>query len=115
MYDIGTWLAQHGLGRYTDAFAANDIGLDVLSDLDRDDLKDLGVSFGDSKRLLRAIETLESDPAPDASLSISSPVQARIVETKAHFLSKARYWMLGRQGVEGDASAPAGRSANSPW
>ena len=44
--DIGRWLKAHQLDKYTDAFIKNDIGLDVLDDLDREDLRDLGVSGG---------------------------------------------------------------------
>src|SRR5262245_11829417 len=53
--DLRTWLEQLGLGSYTEAFAANDVDLDVLRDLDAGDLERLGVSLGHRKRLLRAV------------------------------------------------------------
>src|ERR1700756_1539498 len=57
--DIRTWLAGQGLAKYSEAFASNDIDLDVLPELTDADLKDLGVvSLGDRKRLLKAIASL---------------------------------------------------------
>jgi class 3 adenylate cyclase len=57
--DIQTWLAEQGFAKYADAFASNDITVDVLPDLTDADLKDLGVAtMGDRKRLLRAIASL---------------------------------------------------------
>lgn len=56
MTDIQTWLEAHGLGKYAQAFIAQDIGVDVLSELSEADLKELGVaSLGDRKRLLKAM------------------------------------------------------------
>lgn len=55
MSDIRTWLEQSGLGRYAEAFEAQDIGVDLLGDLNDADLRELGVaSLGDRKRLLKA-------------------------------------------------------------
>jgi class 3 adenylate cyclase len=52
-------LAEHGFAKYVDAFASNDVDLDVLPELTDADLKDLGVaSLGDRKRLLKAIASL---------------------------------------------------------
>jgi SAM domain (Sterile alpha motif) len=54
-------LAEHGFAKYVDAFASNDVDLDVLPELTDADLKDLGVaSLGDRKRLLKAIASLAS-------------------------------------------------------
>ena len=59
--DIRTWLAGQGLAKYSEAFASNDIDLDVLPELTDADLKDLGVaSLGDRKRLLKAIASIAS-------------------------------------------------------
>lgn len=55
MTDIHTWLQAHALGKYADAFAAQDISVDLLSTLSDADLRELGVaSMGDRKRLQRA-------------------------------------------------------------
>jgi class 3 adenylate cyclase/predicted ATPase len=63
--DVERWLAQIGLDRYAKAFADADIDLDVIGDLTDDDLKDLGVTLGDRKRLLRAIAALAERPEPE--------------------------------------------------
>ena len=60
--EIEGWLHGLGLDRYVALFHANDIGLDVLSELTDADLTTLGISLGDRKRLLRAVARL-SDPA----------------------------------------------------
>jgi SAM domain (Sterile alpha motif) len=41
--DVGDWLAGLGFGRYTQTFAENAIGADVLSDLSETDLEKLGI------------------------------------------------------------------------
>ena len=51
--DIGNWLRGLGLERYAGAFRDGDIGVDVLPDLSDADLKELGVSLGDRRRLPR--------------------------------------------------------------
>src|SRR5262252_4351341 len=59
--NIRAWLAELGLAKYAEAFASNDIDLDVLPELTDADLKDLGVaSLGDRKRLLKAIASIAS-------------------------------------------------------
>ena len=55
---IGDWLNEIGLGKYTETFADNDIDLEILPDLSNDDLKEVGLSLGHRKRLLRAIADL---------------------------------------------------------
>ena len=49
------WLEELGLGQYADAFAENDIDLDVMFELTEQDLHDLGLSLGHRRKLLRAI------------------------------------------------------------
>ncbi|GJH29990.1 adenylate/guanylate cyclase domain-containing protein [Caballeronia novacaledonica] len=56
--DLEDWLGRHGLDRYTTIFRSNDISLDVLPDLTDADLKGLGLSLGDRRRMLRATHTL---------------------------------------------------------
>ena len=68
MSALRAWLDQHGLGKYVELFAENDIGLDVLPDLTDADLKGLGMSLGDRRRILRAAASLDptmasSEPA----------------------------------------------------
>ena len=60
--DVARWLAEHGLDRHADAFAANGIAGDVLRDLTDADLRELGLNLGDRRRLLKAISALEAGP-----------------------------------------------------
>jgi class 3 adenylate cyclase/tetratricopeptide (TPR) repeat protein len=71
--DIGKLLAELGLDRYAQVFAANDVDLDVLRDLDEGDLERLGLSLGHRKRLMRAVAELSAMPmpAPIAATEIS--------------------------------------------
>ena len=64
--DIAGWLRDLGLERYEQAFVANDIDAEVLSELTADDLIGLGVkSIGHRRRLLAAIAALGSfEPSP---------------------------------------------------
>ena len=81
--DIGDWLRGLGLERYAGAFRDGDIGVDVLPDLSDADLKELGVSLGDRRRLLKAARSLHGhDPGrarPRASRrrARTSPLQRR--------------------------------------
>ena len=62
MTDVGEWLDSIGLGQYTEAFEKNAIGWDVLSHLDHDVLKDIGVyAAGDRVRILYAIKSLRAE------------------------------------------------------
>ncbi len=62
--DVSACLKRLGFERYAEAFAAQDITIDVLPDLDDADLKELGVAtLGERKRLLKALAGLAA-PAP---------------------------------------------------
>ncbi len=60
MSDVGAWLERQGLSQYAALFEENDIDLEVLVDLNEDDLRELSVSFGHRKRLLKAIGNLRA-------------------------------------------------------
>jgi class 3 adenylate cyclase/tetratricopeptide (TPR) repeat protein len=63
--DLRRWLHPIGLEELADTFAANDIDLDLLPELSDDDLKELGLSLGHRRRLLRAIaEMASAQPLP---------------------------------------------------
>ena len=53
--DLRPWLDEIGLEQHAEIFVANDIDLDVLPELSDDDLKELGLSLGHRRRLLRAV------------------------------------------------------------
>ena len=56
--DVRAWLEDHGIGRYAEAFASNDVDAEVLRTLTADDLRELGVaSLGHSRSaLMEAME-----------------------------------------------------------
>ena len=59
--DVGNWLRDLGLERYTAAFRDNEIDLELLATLTADDLKEMGVAVvGHRRRLLNAIAELDS-------------------------------------------------------
>ena len=64
MSDIRTWLEALGLGEHAEAFEAENITPALLGDLDDGDLKDLGLSMGHRKLVLKAAK--EPAPAPTA-------------------------------------------------
>lgn len=72
---VTRWLEELGLGRYADAFAEQEVAYDDLGDLTDADLKELDIPLGPRKRLLRAIEQLDSGPAPKDHLRESSSRQ----------------------------------------
>jgi predicted ATPase/class 3 adenylate cyclase len=56
--DLTTWLGQIGLGRHVAKFASQGIDWDVLGDLSEVDLKELGLTLGDRKRLAKGLAAL---------------------------------------------------------
>ena len=58
MQQVADWLEKLGLGQYAERFAENDISFAVLPDLTDQDLKEIGVSLGHRRQLLRAIAEL---------------------------------------------------------
>ncbi len=77
MSDLRGWLDSIGLGKYAEAFVKNDLGLDVVAELSESDLKDLGLSMGNRKRLLKAMAVLQARPAePAGDASEGVPVSA---------------------------------------
>ena len=78
MDDIGAWLDGVGLGQYAEQFRAHDLRFDVLGDLTDEDLKELGLSLGHRRLLLRAIKELAEGGAAkpvasDAPAATPSP------------------------------------------
>lgn len=50
MSNIGDWLEQHGLGKYTDLFVENEIDLDVLDQITLEELQSLGIPWYPPRR-----------------------------------------------------------------
>ena len=84
--EISDWLEKLGLGQYAKGFAENDISFSVLPDLTDQDLKEIGVSLGHRRQLLRAIVELNSREkdapkviGPAASLASQDTAERRQV------------------------------------
>jgi class 3 adenylate cyclase len=74
--DLSAWLQDLGLERYEQAFRDNDIAPAVLPELTDRDLKDLGVSLGHRRVLLKAIADLAARGA-DAALASAAEAAPR--------------------------------------
>lgn len=57
--NLRDWLEDLGLGKCFEIFVANDVDFELLPHLDDADLERLGISFGNRKRLLRAVVGLD--------------------------------------------------------
>ena len=55
---LSVWLDSINLSGLETVFRQNDIDLDVIEDLSNDDLREMGISLGNRKRLLKAIQSL---------------------------------------------------------
>lgn len=55
---IRRWLTAIGLGSLAEAFEENDIDLELIPELSEDDLRQMGLTLGQRKRLLRAAQSL---------------------------------------------------------
>src|SRR4029077_7596899 len=72
MQQVADWLEKLGLGQYAQRFAENDVSFAVLPDLTDQDLKEIGVSLGHRRQLLRAIAGLKG--APERGTAVAAPV-----------------------------------------
>jgi class 3 adenylate cyclase len=81
MSELRDWLRRNKLEQYADAFEANDVDLDVLSELTEHDLEKLGVSLGNRHRLVKAIKEhaggeSPTTPTPGPGLDSGVPSEA---------------------------------------
>lgn len=74
MQPLALWLQSVGLAHLEPVLVANDIAEDVLTSLSEQDLEKLGLSMGDRKRLLKAIQAL---PQGGVSALPMAPTPAR--------------------------------------
>jgi class 3 adenylate cyclase len=74
---IKEWLDEVGLSRLQRTFLDHGIDLDVVRSLTDGDLRELGLSLGDRKRVLAAISTLDGPSARSAALPAQSAPPAR--------------------------------------
>src|SRR6516225_3895203 len=93
MQQIADWLQKLGLGQYGQRFAENDISFSILPDLTDQDLKEIGVSLGHRRQLLREIANLTKtgDAAPSAPSRPAPPIAAPIVTPPAEAAGERRY------------------------
>jgi class 3 adenylate cyclase len=81
MQQIADWLKQLGMSEYARRFVENDIDFAVLRDLTDQDLKEIGVSLGHRRKLLRAIAELDGGdkgtPKPSAAATATVAQQPR--------------------------------------
>jgi class 3 adenylate cyclase len=68
---VRQWLQQLGLEDWESVFAENDIDADVLPELTNADLKELGLTLGQRKKLLKAIAALQSSEIESAESTLS--------------------------------------------
>ncbi len=73
---IGDWLETIGLGQYAEAFAANDVDLEVAPELNDDDLRELGLSLGHRKKFLKAVAALREGAQGDSQRPATVPRDA---------------------------------------
>ena len=75
MQEIADWLEKLGMSEYAGRFAENDIDIAVLRDLTDQDLKEIGISLGHRRKLLRAIAELDGGdrgtPNPSVAAAVS--------------------------------------------
>jgi class 3 adenylate cyclase len=83
MQQIADWLKTLGLSEYAERFAESDIDTSVLCDLTDQDLKELGVSLGHRRKMLRAIAEL-------AGVAPTSPQPALTEPTKSQDTAERR-------------------------
>jgi SAM domain (Sterile alpha motif) len=93
MQQIANWLQKLGLGQYTQRFAENDITFSILLDLTDQDLKEIGVSLGHRRQLLREIANLvkTAGRAPPVAPSVSTPFSGPTVTLPAEAAGERRY------------------------
>jgi class 3 adenylate cyclase len=73
MQQIADWLQKLGLGQYAPRFAENGITFSILPDLTDQDLKEIGVSLGHRRQLLREIANLGKTASSVSAPPIAAP------------------------------------------
>src|SRR5262249_43687703 len=73
MQQIADWLEKLGMSEYAERFVESDIDTSVLRDLTDQDLKELGVSLGHRRKMLRAIAELASAAPTSPQPTLTEP------------------------------------------
>src|SRR5580700_5098719 len=86
MTDLRGWLRAQNLEQLAETFEANDIDVDIVSELTDEDLEKLGVSIGNRRRLLKAIgeaaKSSESKAAATKAPAAPAPPEAAGAERR---------------------------------
>ena len=91
MSEIRKWLEEIGVGQYADAFEANEIGMDLLGQVDDQMLQDIGISIGGHRlRIRSAIAKLATAPVAEVNLSPTTPKH----ETPAAFAERRQLTVM---------------------
>ncbi len=69
---IEDWLRAIGLGAVVQNFEERDIDLDIVSDLSESDLREIGLTLGQRKRFLRAVQALNDEPLPSSPSAVET-------------------------------------------
>jgi class 3 adenylate cyclase/predicted ATPase len=91
MQQVADWLEKLGLGQYAQRFAENDISFFVLPDLTDQDLKEIGVSLGHRRQLLRAIANLDRAAVTSAQSITRAPIADTPVEQPVEAAGERRH------------------------
>ena len=73
MPEVVDWLKTLGMSEYAERFAESDIDTSVLCELTDQDLKELGVSLGHRRKMLRAIAELVAVPPTSPQPALTEP------------------------------------------
>jgi len=83
MTDMKQWLEQHGLGKYAELLAENEVDFEVLPELEEADLERIGFALGPRKKLLKAIRELDHSRIADPTReSAPNPLQSGEAERR---------------------------------
>jgi class 3 adenylate cyclase/tetratricopeptide (TPR) repeat protein/ABC-type transport system involved in cytochrome c biogenesis ATPase subunit len=74
--DIVDWLTGLGLAKHAPLFVEAEIDFSTLSDIEEDDLKELGLPLGPRKKIWGAIRRLSEGPEAATETPVESPVAA---------------------------------------
>jgi len=73
MSDLRGWLRAHNLEQLAETFEANDIDIDIFTELNEADFEKLGVSLGNRRRLLKAIAESGATPIESKTSVAEAP------------------------------------------
>src|ERR1700719_4527660 len=82
MQQIADWLKQLGMSEYAERFVESDIDTSVLRDLTDQDLKELGVSLGHRRKMLRAIAELPGAAPTSPQPAFTEPKTQDVAERR---------------------------------